>query len=102
MSEIQVNGKIEPSVSLVNVKKSEGTPLILSFPHSGNRYPDDFKPNPNLSFEVLDFSNDSFVDELYVFKSNLNLLSIIANFPRIYIDVNRHQHPDLNLEREDL
>jgi len=67
-------------------------PLLLSFPHSGESYPDDFKTNPDLSFEILDFPNDRYVNELYKARKELDLLSIHANFPRTYIDVNRHQH----------
>ena len=88
----KVNGKLEPSVSVVQSNTSDQIPLILSFPHSGNSYPDDFKPNPELPYEVLDFSNDKFVDELYGTNNNHDITSIIANFPRVYIDVNRHQH----------
>ena len=49
MSSILVNGKTIPSVT---VKKNnlngqfQKTPLILSFPHSGSNYPDDFDTNP--------------------------------------------------------
>jgi len=73
-------------------------PLLLSFPHSGEHYPDDFETNPELPFETLDFPNDKYVDELYQARSELDLLSIHANFPRTYIDVNRHQHNiDVNM-----
>ena len=97
MPEIQVNGQLEPSITLINCKSDNSYPLVLSIPHSGDRYPDDFKPNPNLTFELLDFSNDKFVDELFEARNNLDISSVVANFPRVYIDVNRHQH-DIDIE----
>ena len=61
MPTIQVKGQ---SISSVSVEDNRPTndkaevPLILSFPHSGNQYPDDFGTNPDLPFEILDFPND--------------------------------------------
>ena len=95
MTNIQVNGRNIPSISVEENADSNSVsnfPLLLSFPHSGESYPDDFKTNPDLSFEILDFPNDRYVNELYKARKELDLLSIHANFPRTYIDVNRHQH----------
>ena len=102
MGTIQVNGEHYPAVIVEKSSESLNgrveAPLILSFPHSGEKYPDDFDTNPELSFNVLDFPNDKYVNELYQERSNLNLTSIHANFPRTYIDVNRHQHNiDVNM-----
>ena len=102
MSTIQVNGEHYPAVTVEkNSEPLNGrveVPLILSFPHSGEKYPDDFDTNPDLPFNVLDFPNDKYVNELYQERNNLNLTSIHANFPRTYIDVNRHQHNiDVNM-----
>ena len=95
MATIQVDGQAIESVSVQNndvILNGSSTPLLMSFPHSGENYPDDFNPNPGLPFEVLDFPNDKYVDELYQARSDLKLASVHANFPRAYIDVNRHQH----------
>ena len=95
MGSIRVNGTTQASITLEQGVRSDGqlgTPLLLSFPHSGDSYPDDFGPNPALPFEVLDFPNDKFVDQLYLARIELGLTSVHANFPRAYIDVNRHQH----------
>ena len=102
MCTIQVNGEHYPAVIVEKSSESLNgrveAPLILSFPHSGEKYPDDFDTNPELSFNVLDFPNDKYVNELYQERNNLNLTSIHANFPRTYIDVNRHQHNiDVNM-----
>ena len=96
MATIQVKGKTVSTVTVEDNSKSLNgkgdVPLLLSFPHSGEYYPDDFETNPELTFEILDFPNDKYVDELYQARSELDLISIHANFPRTYIDVNRHQH----------
>ena len=74
------------------LRVNRGTsPLMLSFPHSGEDYPDDFGHDPALRYEQIDFPNDKFVDELFE-GDDLSLTTIKANFPRTYIDVNRHQH----------
>jgi N-formylglutamate deformylase len=68
------------------------SPLILSFPHSGGIYPDDFGYDPKLTFEQVDFPTDKYVDELFADGEDLGYSTIKANFPRSYVDVNRHQH----------
>ena len=52
MASIQVKGKSVSTVTVEDNSKSldgkAGVPLLLSFPHSGERYPDDFEPNLSL------------------------------------------------------
>ena len=68
------------------------SPLILSFPHSGSVYPEDFGYDAKLNKEQIDFPSDNYVDELFADAKGLGYSTIKANFPRSYIDVNRHQH----------
>ena len=63
MNFVKCNGEQIPSITMDSVSNNS-IPLLLTFPHSGEYYPDDFCPNPALSFEVIDFQNDKFVDEL--------------------------------------
>lgn len=72
-------------------------PLLLSFPHSGSNYPEDFGYDEALPFTVVDYPSDKYVDELFGAGFALGLSSIRANFPRAYVDVNRHQH-DIDAE----
>ncbi|MDP6190697.1 MAG: N-formylglutamate amidohydrolase, partial [Gammaproteobacteria bacterium] len=95
MSNITVRGHTQASIKVEQGARSDEhsiTPLLLSFPHSGEAYPDDFGADPELPYEVLDFPNDKYVDELYEARNGLGLASVHALFPRVYIDVNRHQH----------
>jgi N-formylglutamate deformylase len=62
-------------------------PLVLDSPHSGTRYPDDFRPA--VGHELLRQAEDSFVDELYASGPALGATLISARFPRSYIDPNR-------------
>lgn len=67
-------------------------PLIISFPHSGDHYPEDFGYRQELTRDQIDFPSDKYVDELFSAAQDLGLPTVKANFPRAYIDVNRHQH----------
>lgn len=68
------------------------SPLMLSFPHSGDVYPRDFGYSAKLSHAEIDHPSDKYVDELFCAGEALGLSTIKANFPRAYVDVNRHQH----------
>ena len=62
-------------------------PLVLDSPHSGTRYPDDFRPA--VALDLLRQAEDSYVDELYSAAPELGATLIAARFPRSYIDPNR-------------
>ena len=74
-------------------------PLVLAFPHSGDVYPPHFGFRGDLSFAEIDFPADRYVDELFGTAARaLGISTLRANFPRAYVDVNRHQHdidPDM-------
>jgi N-formylglutamate amidohydrolase len=81
----------DPNIT-VDWRAEAEVPLLLSFPHSGSTYPEDFGYDASLPFNVVDYPSDKYVDELFSGGAALGLSSIRANFPRAYIDVNRHQH----------
>ncbi len=68
------------------------TPLVLSVPHSGEVYPDDFNPHPDLPYEEYDRPADRFVDELFDNFRDLHIPMVKAEFARVYVDVNRRQY----------
>lgn len=61
--------------------------LVLDSPHSGTRYPDDFRHACDLP--ALRRAEDTHVDKLYDFAPALGAAWIEAHFPRSYLDVNR-------------
>ena len=74
---------------ILNVHGEEGQsiPLIVDSPHSGVIYPSDF--NHQAEFSKLRQAEDSYVDELYNYVSEIGGVILNANFPRSYIDPNR-------------
>lgn len=77
------------AVTIIPTQESE-LPLVFGFPHSGNLYPEDFDPNPEVALETIMSGNDSYVDLLYAGYEKLGIIGVKANFPRVYLDVNRN------------
>jgi N-formylglutamate deformylase len=68
-------------------RTAEAVPLLFDSPHSGYKFPDDFKPI--LSRMQLRRAEDAFVNDLFSEAPNLGAPLIDALFPRSYIDTNR-------------
>ncbi len=66
------------------------TPLVLSSPHSGRCYPKTFQAQSTLSLHQLRQSEDCYIDQLLAPLSGFGLPVLSANFPRIFVDVNRN------------
>lgn len=70
------------------VSTHEGrTPLVLDSPHSGTQYPQDFDYACELA--TLRRAEDTHVEKIYDFASQLACAWIEAHFPRSYLDANR-------------
>jgi N-formylglutamate amidohydrolase len=63
-------------------------PLVLDSPHSGRVMPADF--DSRLSAADLRDGEDCFIDELYLPATASGVPLLAAQFPRTYIDPNRH------------
>lgn len=63
-------------------------PLVLDSPHSGNRFPADF--DAVVGEAELREAEDCFVDELWGAAATLGAPLLAAQFPRTYLDPNRH------------
>lgn len=63
------------------------TPLLVDSPHSGEIYPDDFKPA--VSSKLYKCAEDRFVHELFGAAAQSGGMFLEALFPRVYIDPNR-------------
>jgi N-formylglutamate deformylase len=63
------------------------TPLVFDSPHSGTRYPEDFRFS--CDFARLRTAEDTHVEKLYDFAPSLGIAWVEALFPRSYLDANR-------------
>jgi len=63
-------------------------PLVLDSPHSGTRVPPDF--GSALPESALREGEDCFIDELYLPAAARGIPLLAAQFPRTYLDPNRH------------
>jgi N-formylglutamate amidohydrolase len=70
-------------------------PLVLDSPHSGFHFPSDFDAVVS-EFDLRD-AEDCFVDELYLPATEFGIPLLAAQFPRTYLDPNRHAG-DIDLE----
>ena len=66
-------------------------PLILTLPHSGQVFPEEFFELTNLSKEDLRSNEDLFMDELLMPLQDENIAILKMNIARAFIDVNRDQ-----------
>lgn len=64
-------------------------PFVFASPHSGRLYPPAFVAASRLGLLSLRRSEDAFVDELFGPVVGLGAPLIAAEFPRVYVDVNR-------------
>ncbi|MFO0471382.1 MAG: N-formylglutamate amidohydrolase [Pseudomonadota bacterium] len=62
--------------------------LVLDSPHSGRVLPLDF--GAAVAPEALREGEDCFIDELYLPAAGLGIPLLAAQFPRTYLDANRH------------
>jgi len=70
-------------------------PLVLDSPHSGFRFPSDFDAIVG-ELDLRD-GEDCFVDQLYLPAIEFGIPLLAAEFPRTYLDNNRHAG-DIDLE----
>jgi len=67
-------------------------PLVFNSPHSGRTYPSTFLAASKLDPHTLRRSEDTFVEELFGFVTDLGAPLLHAHFPRAYLDVNREPY----------
>ena len=65
-------------------------PLVVDSPHSGRRYPTDF--GHTLPHATMRRAEDAWVDELIWDAPSFGAAFLAAEFPRAYVDPNRHEH----------
>ncbi len=87
---------VSPAPPIVTHGPAEALqPLLLDSPHSGHDFPADF--GAAVSEHALRDGEDCFVDELWLPATSRGVWLLAAQFPRTYLDANRHQ-ADVDLE----
>ena len=74
--------------SILNFKNTKQSFLFLNSSHSGRNYSDFTQYFSHLSINELRKSEDTYIDLLFDNKQ-LNINWLTANFPRIFVDLNR-------------
>ena len=90
MSEKHIKFQVDYSkLKVVNEynTKNQRYPLVLSVPHSGTVFPEEFIENVAVSENELRSNEDPFVDELVAEASDLGIPMISLNIGRAFIDV---------------
>lgn len=64
-------------------------PIVLSAPHGGQVFPEEFLNSVNVSLKELRSNEDSFVNELVKDASDAGIPLISMNINRAFVDVNR-------------
>ena len=78
----------DPRVLVVHGPATPQVPLVLDSPHSGWHMPEDF--NSRLSADALRDGEDCFIDQLYMPATQRGVPLLAAQYPRTYLDPNRH------------
>lgn len=78
-----------PGCFTLHAPAAQTAPLVLSSPHSGRAYTQDFIATARLDERTLRRSEDSYVDEIFGQAPALGVPLIAALFPRAFCDVNR-------------
>lgn len=80
-----------PPYPAVIIKKPQKTaiPIVVSSPHSGEKYFPDFLQMTRLSLRELQQTEDRFVDRLFDYTSEVGGTLLATEFPRVWCDVNR-------------
>jgi N-formylglutamate deformylase len=80
---------VPDSVLRIHGPDTSRVPLVLDSPHSGSLRPPDF--DCLLSDEDLRDAQDTHIDSLYLPATELGITLLAAQYPRTYIDANRHE-----------
>jgi N-formylglutamate amidohydrolase len=67
-------------------------PFVFGSPHSGSDYPASFLEQSRLDSHRVRLSEDTHVDRLFAHVTEAGVPLIRANFPRVYLDLNREPY----------
>lgn len=74
---------------IVRRPERQRTPILVASPHSGRTYPPDLIDQAALPLHTLRRSEDAYVDLLVEEAVAAGITTILAPFPRVFIDPNR-------------
>jgi len=74
---------------IVRRPDSRTTPLLATSPHSGRTYPPDLLAQTRIPLDALRKSEDAYIDVLIEAAPACGITSVLAPFPRVFIDPNR-------------
>lgn len=80
-----------PTFEIVG-RAARRAPVVFNSPHSGQCYPRDFLRSVKLDRHAIRRSEDTHVDVLFAGVVELGAPLMRANFPRVFIDVNREPY----------
>lgn len=86
---------MDPDILIVHGPRSPLTPMVLDSPHSGHLFPTDFGAVAHI--DALRDGEDCFIDTLYMPATERGVPLLAAQFPRTYLDPNRHA-ADIDLD----
>jgi N-formylglutamate amidohydrolase len=79
---------MDPQLLILHGPGQPLRPVVLDSPHSGHRFPADFGAAVS-DFDLRD-GEDCFIDQLWLPATGRGIPLLAAQFPRTYLDVNRH------------
>jgi len=87
-----MRAKFIPGVLEVWKPIQQTLPIVISIPHCGRNYPENFLEQTQLNSMDIRSSEDAFVDEIFAEAPKLGAPLIKALFPRAYVDPNREAY----------
>lgn len=82
----------ETAPFVVTATEQQIAPVVLNSPHSGHCYPKSFLKLSRLDHIRIRRSEDSHVDRLFQPASDTGIPLLKAQFPRVFLDVNREPY----------
>jgi N-formylglutamate amidohydrolase len=80
---------VEQAVRVCRPTEGLAGPVIFASPHSGRHYSEDLRADVVLPLELLRRSEDAYVDQLIDCAPGFGAGTVCAEFPRVFVDVNR-------------
>ena len=84
--------KTDETCLVISRPRRQTLPLVVASPHSGRIYPASFVARSRLPLTRLRSSEDGFVDEIFAAAPTLGAPLLSAQFPRVFVDVNREPY----------